>query len=95
MKSATLVAEPDGARSLQRWERFQWLDHGLSLLVESCRELLISLYTTRKHFPTPGWPDEDRPRVGLPSQMPSSNSAASSSWSRAKAATPLPRYASP
>jgi hypothetical protein len=43
------------------------LDHGLSLLVERCRELLISLYATRKHFLNTGV-GRDRPRVGLPSQ---------------------------
>ena len=43
-ESATLVAEPDGAGSLERWERIQWLEHGLGLLDERCRELLISLY---------------------------------------------------
>ena len=49
-ESATLVAEPDGADSLKRWEQIEWLDHGLGLLDERCRELLTLLYLDPQGF---------------------------------------------
>ncbi|MFQ5857075.1 MAG: RNA polymerase sigma factor [Anaerolineae bacterium] len=30
--------------SIERWELIEWLNHGLSLLSESCRDLLLALY---------------------------------------------------
>ena len=42
-ESATLVGE-GGTETLERWEMIEWLDHGLNLLDERCRQLLLALY---------------------------------------------------
>lgn len=41
--SAALLGKSD-ADPLERWELAEWLDNGLSLLDERCRELLLALY---------------------------------------------------
>lgn len=42
------LAEDEGlggaANPTERWEQLAWLDHGLNLLDERCRRLLLSLY---------------------------------------------------
>ena len=42
--SATLVGRKDDGESVERWELLEWLNEGLNLLDERCRELLVALY---------------------------------------------------
>jgi RNA polymerase sigma factor (sigma-70 family) len=41
---STSLLSPIGMEDLERWELSEWLHHGLSLIGESCRELLLALY---------------------------------------------------
>jgi len=34
----------DSADAVERWETIQWIDHGLNLIDERCRRLLLALY---------------------------------------------------
>ncbi len=42
-EGAVLLGE-SGDESIERWELIEWLDHGISLISESCRKLLLALY---------------------------------------------------
>ncbi len=61
--SAALVGERGGTETLERWELTEWLNGGLNLLDERCREFLISLY-----FDDPQGPSyaEVAERFGMP-----------------------------
>ena len=42
-ESAALVGK-GGTESMEQWELTEWVHHGLSLIGESCRELLLALF---------------------------------------------------
>jgi RNA polymerase sigma factor (sigma-70 family) len=43
-ETAVFIPDHSSQRQMERWEAVQWLEQGLALLDDRCRELLLALY---------------------------------------------------